>query len=112
MRKDKLAIMTTPSNRLFINTSWDTERCNKVFRDWFPEVFEHADRHPPKVDPTAPLEEQQQQWLGVIKHYQTVKLVSEALPTGAQLAEQARKQGHGALERVLFIGTCSPIYVW
>jgi hypothetical protein len=111
MRKHRLAVMTTPDRPLVINTAWNTERCDNFFRSLFPEVFNHADRHPPKADPNAPLEEQQQQWLGVIKHYQTVTLASEAVPTGADLAVHARKQGHGVAMRVLFIGVCSPISI-
>ncbi|KAJ7490568.1 hypothetical protein FB451DRAFT_1165922 [Mycena latifolia] len=103
--KYKLAAMSTPDKPLSINTCWNTDRCDRFFRSLFPELFSHLDRHPPKADPTASQEVQQQQWLAVIKQKQAVALAQDQLPTGAELATYARRKGHSASERILFIAT-------
>ncbi|KAJ7438356.1 hypothetical protein FB451DRAFT_1192699 [Mycena latifolia] len=105
MRKYKLAVRASPTHPLFLNTAWDTERCDKFFSALFPDLFGHLDRHPPKADPKASPEVQQQKWLGVIKTNQSVALASEELPTGADLADYAKRRGHSASDRVLFIAT-------
>ncbi|KAJ7468192.1 hypothetical protein FB451DRAFT_1401441 [Mycena latifolia] len=105
MRKYRLAVRASPTHPLFLNTAWDTERCNKFFSALFPDLFGHLDRHPPKADPKASPEVQQQKWLGVIKTNQSVALASEELPTGVDLADYAKRRGHSASDRVLFIAT-------
>ncbi|KAJ7487725.1 hypothetical protein B0H11DRAFT_2409123 [Mycena galericulata] len=102
MRKYKLAIMATPEQPLTINTAWNTERCDKFFRTLFPDLFRHLARHPPKADSE---EVQQQQWLAVLKQHQSVQLATDPLPTGALLAQHAKRKGHSISERIIFIAT-------
>ncbi|KAJ7769156.1 hypothetical protein DFH07DRAFT_769056 [Mycena maculata] len=105
MRKYKLAVMATPEQPLTINTAWNTERCDKFFRTLFPDLFRHLARHPPKADLAASEEVQQQQWLAVLKQHQSVQLATDPLPTGAILAQHAKRKGHSISERVIFIAT-------
>ncbi|KAJ6518488.1 hypothetical protein DFH09DRAFT_1373411 [Mycena vulgaris] len=100
-----IAVRSTPDRPLAINTGWETARCTKYFSTLFPELFLHLDRHSPKADPNAPSQVQKQQWLGVIKHRQSIALAADELPTGAQLAHHCKNHGHAAKDRILYIAT-------
>ncbi|KAJ7509340.1 hypothetical protein B0H11DRAFT_1901465 [Mycena galericulata] len=56
---------------------------------------------------SAPYSEevQQQQWLAVLKQHQSVQLATDPLPTGALLAQHAKRKGHSISERIIFIAT-------
>lgn len=104
LRRYKLAKLATPEEPLDVNTAWDTHRCDRFFRTLFPELWDHLDRHPPKADQATSEDVQQQKWLSVVKEKQSVSLDPEPLPNGALLAHNAKVKGHGAAERVLYIG--------
>ncbi|KAJ7701357.1 hypothetical protein B0H14DRAFT_2648412 [Mycena olivaceomarginata] len=60
MIANKLAIASTPEQRLRINTAWPTCLCNKYFASLLPDLFNHISLHPPKSNPSDPEEIQQQ----------------------------------------------------
>ncbi|KAJ6552910.1 hypothetical protein B0H19DRAFT_1072409 [Mycena capillaripes] len=99
MKGNKLALYDSPDQRIRIHTSWSTERCTKLFRSLFPELFRYLDAHPPKFNASHPRAVQLQQWLAVIKTKQSIALSSEQLPTGSDLAHHCKKKGHAAAER-------------
>jgi hypothetical protein len=92
MIANKLAIASTPEQRLRINTAWPTCLCNKYFASLLPDLFNHISLHPPKSNPSDPEEIQQQRWLAVIKTYQSVSLAAEQLPNGANLVSHCRRK--------------------
>ncbi|KAJ7509268.1 hypothetical protein B0H11DRAFT_1901397 [Mycena galericulata] len=97
-----VAVLVRGTRPLTINTAWNTERCDKFFRTLFPDLFRHLARHPPKADSE---DVQQQQWLAVLKQHQSVQLATDPLPTGALLAQHAKRKGHSISERIIFIAT-------
>ncbi|KAJ7759940.1 hypothetical protein B0H16DRAFT_1533081 [Mycena metata] len=100
----KLAVMSTPQNRLIINTGWNTQRCHEFFLALFPELFAHLARHPPAAN-AASEAVQSQTWLGVIKSKQSISLSMTAFPNGATLAAHAKKKGEAVLDRTLYLAS-------
>lgn len=105
MRHAGLVILSTPQNKLFIDTAWSCDRVNREVKKHFPKAIRYLEGKPFAGDPDAPDEIKNQLWLGVFKQKQTLIVAGDDFPSGVELADHCKAtSGRKQTEQVLYIG--------
>ncbi|KAJ7155287.1 hypothetical protein C8R46DRAFT_1227238 [Mycena filopes] len=100
MRAANLAVLSTPSSPLVINTSWTNDQVLQELRRLFPEAMRYVEkRHRADV----------QLVYGVTFYKGTITVTGDTHPTGNELASYCKIPGRSADERVLFVATRTKI---
>ncbi|KAJ7865578.1 hypothetical protein B0H14DRAFT_2733890, partial [Mycena olivaceomarginata] len=84
MHQSKLAVASTPAQRLILGADWFKETDTKYLAKLFPDAFRYIESHP--GDASASSAVQAQKWLAVIKTNQSVHLSEEEHPDGTEVS--------------------------
>ncbi|KAJ7831056.1 hypothetical protein B0H14DRAFT_2805750, partial [Mycena olivaceomarginata] len=109
MRQSKLAVASTPAQRLILGADWSTETYTKYLAKLFPDAFRYIGSHPYAGDASASSAVQAQKWLAVIKTNQSVHLSGEEYPDGTEVSLCCKRRGIRSSDIILFIATKIPI---
>jgi hypothetical protein len=108
MRQSKLAVASTPAQRLILGADWSTETYTKYLAKLFPDAFRYIKSHPYAGDASASSAVQAQKWLAVIKTNQSVHLSGEEHPDGTEVSLCCKRRGIRSSDLILFIGKVLP----
>ncbi|KAJ7861264.1 hypothetical protein B0H14DRAFT_3619520 [Mycena olivaceomarginata] len=105
MHQSKLAVASTPAQRLILGADWSTETYTKYLAKLFPDAFRYIESHPYAGDASASSAVQAQKWLAVIKTNQSVHLSGEEHPDGTEVSLCCKRRGIRSSDLILFIAT-------
>ncbi|KAJ7843519.1 hypothetical protein B0H14DRAFT_2778576, partial [Mycena olivaceomarginata] len=109
MRQAKLAVASTPAQRLILGADWSTETYTKYLTNLFPDAFRYIESQRCRGDASASSTVQAQKWLAVIKTNQSVHLSGEEHPDGTEVSLCCKRRGIRSSDLILFIATKIPI---
>ncbi|KAJ7877736.1 hypothetical protein B0H14DRAFT_2712500, partial [Mycena olivaceomarginata] len=109
MCQSKLAVASTPAQRLILGADWSTETYTKYLAKLFPDASRYIESHLYAGDASASSAVQAQKWLAVIKTNQSVHLSGEEHPDGTEVSLCCKRWGIRSSDLILFIATKIPI---